>query len=784
MIGERIPRKEDLRLVIGKGCYTDDIRLDGQVYAAFLRSPYAHARILSIDTSEALAAPGVLAVLTGQDYVDAGFKGLSHLANPIGPVRYWEPTFSNSSTGYIFGNLHLPLVVDKVRHVGEAVVMVIAETANAAREATELLAVDYDVLEAVVRADDAMADGAPQLWDGAKGNLYFRIQEGDPDAARESFGQAHHVVRREFHHSRVANCQMEPRSAIGSYDADSERYTIISGSQGVIRQKAGLMAALGVSSDKLRIVCPDVGGGFGPRTMIYIEQLAVAWAAKVVGRPVKWTGDRSEAFVSDYQGRDAILRGAMAFDKNGRILAIDHQWIGNVGAHPVSYVPLANGTRIINTVYHVPIVAVDVIAVASNTLPTVPYRGAGRPEATHLMERLLDLAARDLGIDRIEIRRRNMITRDALPYLNPMGLTYDSGDFIGNMDKAMALSDWDTFPERREASRAVGKLRGIGIANYMEAPVGAPQERIEVTVFEDGTVDIVAGTQSTGQGHETTFAQVLASTLGVAMDSVSLRTGDTDFVKKGGGTQSDRSMRLVGTMLVQASEKIVADGCAQVGTMLGLAAAEITFERGCFIAHVEGAERAYSLAEVAHHIRQHGLVSDRSVRSLRADIDFEGRLPAHPTGAAVCELEIDPDTGVITLCNYTTVDDSGRLINPLIVEGQVHGGLAQGLGQALSEGYYMDRESGQVLSGSYMDYGVPRAGCIPKLNTAVVDDPTLSNPLGVKGGGEGGTMPATACVFNAISDALWHICQHEPPMPATPGAIWDFIHSDRKQANE
>jgi carbon-monoxide dehydrogenase large subunit len=776
MIGERIPRLEDARFVVGQGRYTDDIQVEGQTYAAFLRSPHAHARIVSIDTSDAASAPGVLAVFTGQDYVQSGCKGISHLANPIGPVRYKEPTFANSLTGRIVDKLHMPLAIDKVRHVGEPVVMVVAQSPHAAREAVERVRIDFETLDAVVRADDAMADSAPQVWDDVPGNLYFRVQEGDRETARKVFADAHHVVRREFRHSRVVNCQMEPRSVIGDFDAATGRYTVISGSQGVMRQKAALVAALGVTPDQIRVVCPDVGGGFGPRSMVYPEQTAVAWASRMVGRPVKWTCDRSEAFVSDYQGRDTLMRGAMAFDREGRILAIDHEWIGNVGAHPVSYVPMANGTRIINTVYHIPVTAVQITAVASNTVPTVPYRGAGRPEAVHLMERLLDLAARDLGIDRIEIRRRNIITRDKLPYVNPMGLTYDSGDFLGNMEMALKLSQWDGFEQRRQVSEAAGRLRGIGLANYLEAPVGTPRERVEVTIMEDGTVDVVAGTQSTGQGHETSFAQVIASLLGVPMKHVRLRTGDTAFVKEGGGTHSDRSMRLVGTLLVQACEKLLAIGRQAVSEMRQISVEHIRFHEGRFVIEAEQGGSEIALQDVAKHVAIQGTAGDATLKAMRVDVDFEGRLPAHPTGVAVCELEVDPDTGTVVLCDYTSVDDSGRLINPLIVEGQVHGGLAQGLGQALSEGYYMDRETGQVLSGSYMDYGVPRAGCIPTLNVAVVNDPTAGNPLGVKGGGEGGTMPATACVFNALADALSAVRTDELPMPATPGAIWDFIH--------
>jgi carbon-monoxide dehydrogenase large subunit len=525
------------------------------------------------------------------------------------------------------------------------------------------------------------------------------------------------------------------------------------------------------------VVSPDVGGGFGPRTALYIEQLAVAWAARQVGRPVKWTGDRSEAFVSDYQGRDVIIRAAYAFDRDGRMLAISNEWIGNVGAHPVAYTPMANGTNIMSTVYHIPVVAVKVSGVLTNTVPTAPYRGAGRPEATHAMERMLDIAAHELGIDRVEIRRRNLIRRDMLPYMNPRGLTYDSGDFHGNMERALMLSEWNGFEQRRAMSHARGRLRGIGLANYIEAPVGAPKERIEMTILPDGIVDIVSGTQSTGQGHETTFAQVVAERLRVPVASVRLRTGDTAFVSAGGGTHSDRSMRLGGMLLVQACAEVVERGKPAAAEMLGTDQDSILFRDGVYT--LAGSQRSVSLFDIARRLdsRARG-TSPR----LRAVAEFTGRMAAHPTGAAVCELDIDPDTGNVEIVAYTSIDDVGRPINPLIVEGQVHGGLAQGIGQAFSEGYYVDRESGQVASGSYMDYGVPRSTAMPPLKLEFTEDPTQGNPLGVKGGGESGITPATAAIFNALCDALKEFGAEEIPMPATPSVLWNIIHRQRQAA--
>ncbi|HEY1609167.1 MAG TPA: xanthine dehydrogenase family protein molybdopterin-binding subunit [Paraburkholderia sp.] len=774
MIGKPLPRVEDRRFVTGNGQYTDDLRLEGQLHAAFLRSPHAHAALRAVDVSAAREAPGVIAVLVGQDYLDDGYAGVDHIPTPIDAVDATKKAFLTSLTGQIFNQLHIPLPIDRVRYVGEPIAMVIAETPLAARNATEMIEVDYEELGAVVNAADAMQDDAPQLWDGAANNLCFQTQIGDRDEARRLIADAPLVLQREFHHCRVVNCQMEPRSAIGAYDEASGVYTLISGSQGAVRQKLCLAGALKVPPSQVRVVCPDTGGGFGPRSFIYVEQLAVVWAARRLGRAVKWTSDRSEAFLSDYQGRDQIVRATFGFAKDGRILAIDNEWIGNVGAHTVSYVPMSNGTRIMTTVYDVPVAAVHVSAVLTNTVPTAPYRGAGRPEAHHVMERMLDLAAAELGLDRAEIRRRNIVAHDKLPYRSPMGLTYDSGEFARNMARALELAHWDSFEERRAASRASGKLRGIGVANYIESPVGAPRERIELTVLPEGRVDIVSGTQSTGQGHETTFAQVIAQHLGVTIASITLRTGDTAFVSVGGGSHSDRSMRLGGMLLVDTAAQVVATGKQVAALLFDVSPERVTFADGVFTG--PGSDQRISLFDVAAHIARDGLPGDPATRKLYAEAEVNTRVPAHPTGAAVCELEVDPDTGIVQLVNYTSVDDVGQPINPLIVEGQVHGGLAQGIGQALSETCYLDRETGQVLTGSYMDYGMPRAGAIPPLNLELTEDPTHGNPLRVKGGGESGITPATATIFNALADALKEYGNEELAMPATPKVVWEYIH--------
>jgi len=774
LVGQPLPRAEDIRLVSGKGRYTDDVNLPGQAYGAFVRSPHPHAAIRAIDVQAALESPGVIAVLRGQDYLDDGHQGMDHIPNPADAVAFRERAFSQSSTGVIFNQRHLPLAVDRVRHVGEPVVLVVARSVREARDACERVEIDYDPLPAVVDAVQAMEEGAPQLWAGAPRNLCFQARIGEEEAVRRAFAHARHVVRHEFRNSRVVNCQMEPRSALGSYDPRTGEYLLIAGSQGVNRQQLCMADALRIPPERLRVVSYDVGGGFGPRSCVNPDQLAVLWAARRVGCPVKWTSDRNEAFLADYQGRDQVIRAAMAFDEDGRILAMDNEIIGNVGAHTVSYVPLANGSRIMTTVYHVPAAAATLSAVLTNTPPTGPYRGAGRPEATHAMERMLDIAARQLGMDRIELRRRNLIRPQQMPYRSPMGLTYDSGQFAANMERALAVAEWDDAPARRQAARARGKWLGLGLANYVESPVGAPRERVELTVAPDGTIDCVVGTQSTGQGHETTFRQVLADELGVPFDAIAVRTGDTAFVKVGGGSHSDRSMRLGGQLLVEAAAQLRTAGAPVAAAMLKCGTEDVRFEQGRFVD--PASSRAVGLFEVAARIERDGVPGQADVRRYSAAAEFNGRIPAHPTGTAVCELEVDPDTGDVEIVRYTSIDDVGRPINPQIVEGQVHGGLAQGIGQALLEDYQIDPESGQVFSGSYMDYGVARAGVMPaRLDVELTEDRTQGNVLGVKGGGESGITPATAAIFNALADALGDCWDGELPMPATAPVIWEAI---------
>ena len=782
MIGQSILRFEDDRLITGLGQYTDDIKIEGQTYAYFIRSEHAHAKINSIYTQDALSSPDVLAVLTAEDYLNQGYQGIQHVPNPADAVDSSRPSFSIAKNPQYFVNLHLPLAHRVVRHVGETVVMVIAKTVLAAKNAAEMVVIDYEVLNAVVKADDALGEAAPQLWPQVARNVCHEETFGDLERVEEKLRHAAHVIERRFINSRIVNAQMEPRSAIGLYDEHQDSLTLISGSQGVNKQKQCLLEALKLRDDQVRVICPDVGGGFGPRTMLYPEQLAVAWAALRLKKPIKWRGERSECFVSDYQGRDQIIHSTIGFDHNGKIVAVKNTWLANIGAHSVSFVPPSNGMRIMTTVYDIPQACVNIKLVYTNTVPTGPYRGAGRPESHHVMERMLDIAADQLHIDRIKIREINLIRKDQLPYRSPMGLTYDSGDFVANMQQTLQMALWSDFPKRKQESISRGKLRGIGLSNYVEAPVGAPIERICLSLKDNGHLEFITGTQSQGQGHETTFRQVIHHYLGFALEDIIFRSGDTQFVTKGGGTHSDRSMRIVGTLIQNASEELIARGKSIMAFIHRVESKEVQWMNYRFEITKLGLSMTFfemSKALNSSEIDLQTLKTELNIESplLQVIADFKGRIPAHPTGCAVCELEIDPQTGEVQLLNYTSVDDVGQVINPLIVDGQMHGGLAQGLGQALSEGYYFDSQSGQVLSGSFMDYGVPRAGRIPPLRIKFSEDPTLLNPLRIKGGGESGITPATACVFNALANAMNSNSRDEIPMPATSSVVWTYLQT-------
>ena len=770
LIGASVLRTEDLRLLTGRGRYVDDLVLPNQAHAVFVRSPHAHARLRAVEAAAARGMPGVLAVLTGGDWAADGLGGLPHYANGVDHLDVTKPAFGPETIPHGALPLQPAIARDRVRHVGEIVAMVVAETPAAAQDAAERIAPEYEPLPAVTDARAALAKDAPPLFDERPSNLCVASENGDRAATDAAFARAYKIVRLDSRNHRVMGTPMEPRGALAEFDAASGVHTLHSPSQGVHRHKNAIVAMFGLTPDRVRVVTRDVGGGFGIRSPCYPEYPLLVWATRRLGRPVKWTATRSESFLSDFQARDFHVEGALALDRDGHFLALTLDYVGNLGAYPVSFAVMSNLLRMAAGVYDIPALHVAVRGVVTNTLPVGVYRGAGRPESTFILERLVDIAAAETGIDRAELRRRNLIA--GLPYQSPLGHRYDTGAFAANMEKALRLADWPGFAARRAAARARGRRVGIGFANYLESPTGFPGERTDISVDPAGRVAAVIGTGASGQGHETSFAQVVASALQIPIDQVAIVFGDSDIAKSGGGSHSDRSMRLGGTILVRASEAVIERGRALAAHALEAAAQDIAYADGRFT--VAGTDRGLGLYEVARIA-----LDPRTPEPLRAPLgataEVAQRLHAYPTGTAACEVEIDPDSGAVRIVRYVTVDDVGRIVNPMIVEGQVHGGIAQGVGQALLEDCAYDARTGQLLAGSFLDYGLPRADDLPPLVAAGDGVPALSNPLGIKGAGECGTTPATAAVINAIVDALADLGVRHLEMPATPERVWRAI---------
>jgi aerobic carbon-monoxide dehydrogenase large subunit len=778
LIGQSLPRKEDERLLAGRGRFVDDVSLPGQAYAAILRSPHAHARILSIDTTRAAAAPGVLVILTGRDYVADRLGAIPH--NPVGVdhLDLSKPSFAPAAIPHGPLPAHLAIAVDRVRHVGEAVALIVAETVAAALDAAEFVEVAYEALPAVTDVRAAARPGAPRLWDDRPDNLCVAADNGDRAATAAAMAKAYRIIRLASCNQRVSGAPMEPRAALGHYDAADGTYTLYSPSQGVHRHKNSMVALFGVPADKVRVITGDVGGGFGVRSPCYPEYALVLWASRRLGRPVKWTSTRQEAFVTDFQSRDFFIEGALALDRDGKFLALTLDYLGNLGAYPVSFAVLSNVLRMAAGVYDIPALHVAVRGVTTNTLPIGVYRGAGRPESNFILERLIDMAAAELRVDRAALRQRNLIAATALPYQSPLGHRYDTGAFAENMATVLRAIDWEGFPARRAAAAARDMLAGIAIVNYLESPTGWPGERTDITVRPEGRVDAVIGTGASGQGHETSFSQVVASQLQIPFAQVAILFGDSAVAVSGGGSHSDRSMRLGGTVLVRASDAIIERGRKLAAHRLEAAEADIAFADGRYT--VAGTDRSLGLFEVAA-IGLDPKTPEVLRGPLAATAEVSERLHAHPNGAVGCELEVDPEAGTVRILRYVTVDDVGRIINPMIVEGQVHGGIAQGVGQALMEQMVYSPDAGQLLSGSFLDYTMPRADDLPFFEVASNAIPTASNPLGIKGAGECGTTPATAVVINAIVDALREHGVKHVEMPATPERIWRTIRSAARE---
>jgi len=776
-IGQPVRRREDFRLLTGKGCYSDDFSFPEQAYAVMVRSPHAHVHVRSIDTREAETAPGVLAVLTARDMLDDGLQAIPHSVGTRHPA---DITLENRDGSPPFIPPHFPMTAEEARHCGEIVAMVVAATLAAAKDAAELVNVDYEPVPAVIHSVTAVQPGAPLARDDATSNTSIDAEVGDAAATDMAFSEAAHIVKFETWVQRIVGVPMEPRAATGTYEPDTRRYTLYAGIGGAVRPKQELAKILGVAEDKVRVVMHEVGGNFGTRGSFNPEFALVAWAARRVGRPVRWTCERSEAFLCDYQARDLAVEAELALDHDGKFIAMRGSNIANVGAYPISYGPLAKGVEIMSSIYHMPAVHFRARAAITNTLPTRPYRSSGRPEVMFVMERLIDLAARQCGFDRLELRRRNLVPESAMPYRNPFGMVYDSGAYHRVMDHVVALGDWAGLPMRRAEARARGKYRGIGVSNYVDTATGTPRERAEVIVLPNGIVEVVVGTVSNGQGHETSFAQLIAEWLGVPIDTVRLVTGDTDRVSVGGGSHSGRALRLASIVMLNASRDIIVKGLQIASHVMEAAPADLEFAEGRF--RVKGTDRSLGIFEAAAEALRRNDLPDELRGPLAAESDETVSLASFPYGCHVCEVEVDPETGVVEIARYAAVDDVGRAVNPLIVHGQIHGGITHGLGQALSESCVYDRDTGQLLSGSLLDYALPRADWLPFFTTELSEVPTPTHPLGIRPAGEGGTTPALGVVVNAVVDALAEFGVTHIEMPLTPERVWRAIHSNGNAA--
>jgi carbon-monoxide dehydrogenase large subunit len=778
LIGARIQRKEDYRFLTGAGQYTDDVTLQGQTHAVFVRSPHAHAKIKSIRKDKALKAPGVLAVFTGEDLAAAKVGGL-----PCG----WLITDVNGQP--MKEPAHPCLAQGKARYVGDHVAVVIAETLDGAQDAAELVEVDYEVLPAVADASMARAKGAPVLHDAAPDNTCYVWALGDKAAADAAFAKAAHVTKLEFINNRLIPNAIEPRAAIGLYSRAEDAYTLYVSNQNPHVERL-LMAAfvLGLPEHKLRVVAPDVGGGFGSKIYLYAEDVVVTWASKQVNRPVKWTAERSESFVSDAHGRDHHTIAELAMDKDGKFLAMRVKTTANMGAYLSTFasaIPTILYATLLAGQYTTPVIHVEVTAVFTNTAPVDAYRGAGRPEATYVVERLVETAAREMKLDPAEIRRRNFIKQ--FPYQTPVALLYDIGDYEATMSAAIKLADVAGFPQRRKEAEARGKLRGLGYAAYIEACGIAPSavagalgaraglfEAGEIRVHPTGSVTVFTGSHSHGQGHETTFAQVVADRFGLPIESVDIVHGDTSKILFGMGTYGSRSIAVGGTAIVKAMDKIIAKGKKIAAHLLEAAEGDIEYDRGVF--KVTGTDKQKMFGEVAFAAYvPHNYPHDKLEPGLNENAFYDPSNFTFPAGTYVCEVEIDRDTGTTKVVNFTAVDDFGKIINPMIVEGQVHGGITQGIGQALTEGCRYDA-TGQLTTGSFMDYCIPRADDVPSYKVDTRETPCTHNPLGVKGCGEAGAIGAPAALMNAITDALGI---KDLPMPATPQTVWKALQNKK-----
>tara|TARA_A100001388_G_scaffold64021_1_gene44752 strand:+ start:2944 stop:5298 length:2355 start_codon:yes stop_codon:yes gene_type:complete len=776
-IGQSVPRKEDGRFITGQGRYTDDIKQVGQTHAYFVRSPHAHADVVNIDVEEALAAPGVIAVLTGADVTADGLGGL-----PCG----W---MIHSKDGSEMKQPHHPVLADKrVHYLGEPVAMVIADTALEAKNASELVAVDWAEKQAVVSVSEAQA--APAIYDDIPQNTCYEWALGDSDAVEKAMEKAAHVTRIELTNNRLIPNAMEPRAALAEYNPGSDELTLHTTSQNPHLARLILTAFVQIAPEhKLRVIAPDVGGGFGSKIFVYSEETALAWAAKKLGLTIKWTAERSEAFLADAHGRDHVTTALLAMDETGQFLAFKVKTTANMGAYLSTFassVPTYLYGTLLAGQYRTPAIYVEVDSVFTNTAPVDAYRGAGRPEATYLVERIVTKAATELGKDPAELRRQNFIRTDEFPYETPVALTYDIGDYEASLNKALELSDYEGFAARKASAAAKGKLRGIGLSCYIEACGLAPSqvagalgagvglwESGEVRVNPTGSVSVLTGSHSHGQGHETTFAQLVADKLGVPIDDVDVVHGDTGKLDFGLGTYGSRSLAVGGSALVNAADKVIEKGRKVAAHLLRTEPDNIEFEAPVY--RMKNSNESKTFQEIAFAAYVNHDYPDDLEPGLAEKAFYDPGNFTYPAGTHICEVEIDPDTGVTKIVQFVAVDDFGNLINPMIVEGQVHGGIAQGIGQALLEQAVYD-DAGQLITGSYMDYCMPRADDLPNFTVGMTCTPCTHNPIGAKGCGEAGAIGSPPAVINAVLDAIG---ETDMDMPASPERVWSMI----KRAN-
>ncbi len=771
-MAQNVRRVEDPRLLKGAGSYTDDLTQPGTLVGVVLRSPHAAARIVSVDTSAAAALPGVAAIYTSAELDADGIGGL-----PCGV------SLKNRDGSDMAKPPHPVLATGRVRHVGDPVAFIVAETHQAARDAAEAVMVDYDSLPSITDLGAALDADAPQVWDDVPGNQVFDWEIGNKAETEALFARAAHVTRLTVINNRVVANSMEARAAQAEYDADTGRWTLRTNSQGGWLLKDFMATPVfHVEPDRFRVITPDVGGGFGMKLFLYAEHVLTCYAARKLGRPVKWTSERSEAFLSDVHGRDNITLGELAIDADNKILALRTRNVANMGAYLSNfgpYIPTMAGTGVLASIYDMKGVYANVVGVFTNTVPVDAYRGAGRPEANYIVERLVDAAARELGLDRAQFRRDNMVTPEAMPHTTPVGKVYDSGDFRTVIDHAMQTMDWQGFEARRTQSASRGKRRGIGMSYYLEATGGAPTERAEIRFADDGFVDVYVGTQSTGQGHETAYVQLTVDQLGVDGERVRIRQGDTDTIPTGGGTGGARSLYSEGQAILLTAASVIERGRKAASEALEASPADIEFTGGRFA--VVGTDRGMDIVSLAATQRQRAARGEDVTTLDAAEV---AKIEAHtfPNGCHIAEVEVDPETGVLTVLRYSVTDDVGKAVNPLIVRGQVHGGVAQGFGQAILEHTAYDPSSGQLLAGSFMDYALPRADDLPDIEVDLIEVPCGTNPLGVKGAGEAGAVGSPPAVINALIDALAGVGISHIDMPATPERVWQALTAAKRAA--